>query len=325
METHGSLTVLVTGVGSTTGLSVIKALRKQQSFAVRVIGTDINAGDTIAGSEFCDAFVQVPRASDDDYVPTLLDICRRERVGALIPIVDPEVLAVAERRDEFGREGTRAIVASAEAVRVCNDKYETYKAFRDLGVPTPATWLPGQIDDDRVPFPVIVKPADGVSSVGVARVDDAAQLRAALAATRRPVIQEYLSGAEFTIDVVSDRTGEPLAVVPRERIETRSGISYKGRTVRDEAMISGAAAIARGLKLEGPCNVQCRVPDGTPVFFEINPRFSGTLPLTVAAGVNSVEIALLSAFDAIPPGARFDFREGVSMSRYWEEVFRYGA
>ena len=33
-------------------------------------------------------------------------------------------------------------------------------------------------------------------------------------------------------------------------------------------------------------NIQCRMVDGPPKVFEINPRFSGGIPLTIAAGAD---------------------------------------
>ena len=43
------INVLITGVGSTTALSVIKGLRKQNEFDVFIVGTDINERDNITG------------------------------------------------------------------------------------------------------------------------------------------------------------------------------------------------------------------------------------------------------------------------------------
>ena len=48
-----------------------------------------------------------------------------------------------------------------------------------------------------------------------------------------PVVQTFLTGPEFTIDVLCDFDGEPLSVVPRERVVIRAGVVDRGRTVRD--------------------------------------------------------------------------------------------
>ncbi len=61
-----------------------------------------------------------------------------------------------------------------------------------------------------------------------------------------PVVQEYLDGPEFTIDVLCDFEGAPLSIVPRERVVIRAGVIDRGRTVNDPRLIALAeAACAR--------------------------------------------------------------------------------
>ncbi len=192
--------------------------------------------------------------------------------------------------------------------------------------PTPKTWLGSDLEgrEENLSYPLIVKPARGVSSIDVFRVKNAAELRNATDKVEIPVVQEYVEGTEYTIDVVSDMKCKLLAVVPRERVEVKAGISYKGRTVRDEQLIEQTGEIARALGIRGACNIQCRVRDGRPIFFEVNPRFSGTLPLTIAAGVNSPLLLMKLAIGEKLDQIYYNFREGVYMARYWEEIFYYG-
>ena len=101
-----------------------------------------------------------------------------------------------------------------------------------------------------------------------------------------PVVQEYLDGPEFTLDLLCDFDGRPLSVVPRERVVIRAGVIDRGRTVQDPRLIALALACAEVFRFAGPVNIQCRMVDGSPKVFEINPRFSGGMPLTIAAGAD---------------------------------------
>jgi carbamoyl-phosphate synthase large subunit len=145
-------------------------------------------------------------------------------------------------------------------------------------------------------------------------------LEAVVSRLKRPIIQEYIEGREFTIDLVADGKGNVLAVVPRERLEVKAGIVSKGRTVRDEKLSNCARRIAEALGIVGPCNIQCRLRDNVPTFFDINPRFSAGLPLTTAAGVNAPLILLQLAL-GLPTKKTYEFRPGIYMARYWEEVY----
>jgi carbamoyl-phosphate synthase large subunit len=318
-------TVLITGMGSTTAMSVVKGLRQQVEMPLRIVGIDINRRFQIAGSSFCDLFYTVPNAVDEGYIPELLRICEVEGVQVLFPIIDIELEVIAAHVDMFRSKGVHVWISDLKTVQLCNDKYLTYRFFLENRVATPQTWLPEEVAgrEAAMLYPLIVKPTNGVSSVDVFRVESAFELEETLKKVERPIVQEYLEGKEFTIDVVTDRDARLLAVVPRERIETKAGLSYKGKTVRNEKLIEQAGLIAQKLKIKGPCNIQCRVNDGKAKFFEINPRFSGTLPLTIAAGVNSPLLLVKLALGEKPEQNYFDFRAGVYMTRYWEEIFHY--
>ena len=86
-------------------------------------------------------------------------------------------------------------------------------------------------------------------------------------------------------------------------------------------LASYAKKIVEGLRIKGPANIQCFKNDDEIRFLEINPRFSGSLPLTIAAGVNTPLLALrLCVGQVLDPVNDFDI---VKMCRYWEEIF-YG-
>lgn len=318
---QGKLSVIVTGVGSTTGMSVIKALRNQDSIPVRIVGVDTHQPNEIAGSFFCDDFVQVPRADHTDYVRAMLEVCRRERPTMLVPIIDPEVEVISSAVQEFRKLCALVAVGDFEMVRACNDKRATRELLAAGGFPVPKAWPAESLDPQQLSYPVFVKPRRGVSSRGARRVDSAEVLTSLLMHTTGLEVEEYLEGIEFTIDVLADLDGQLMAVVPRERLEVRAGISYKGRTADRPDLISAAMSIAGFLRLRGPANLQCIVRAGRAVFIEINPRFSGSLPLTVAAGVNGPLWLLRRASGEPAPQGLLPFRSGVVMTRYWSELF----
>jgi carbamoyl-phosphate synthase large subunit len=166
---------------------------------------------------------------------------------------------------------------------------------------------------------VIVKPRCGVGSADVYRADDATELKVFLRRVADPVIQAYLPGEEFTVDVLADGDGRILATVPRLRIQAKAGVSTKGRTLRDADLIERTARLCVAIGLRGPANVQWRRAGEQLGCFEINPRFSGGLALTIAAGANTpLMLVQLCLGQAVAPVA---FRAGVTMVRSWAEQF----
>jgi len=314
-------TVLVTGVGATTGISVIKGLRQQEEFRVKVVGTDSNPANLIAGSSLCDVFHTVPLATDPDYLQSLLTICQKESVQLLIPIVDPEILVLADNKKIFEKSGVQLVISDPETVTICDDKYATAMFLRQHDIPTPWTMLAEEITDpESLTYPVFVKPRHGVGSVNAIRVDSPQELDWTKSKVSDMVVQEYLEGEEFTTDVLADFDGRVFAVVPRQRLETKSGISYKGRTCHDEQLIQWGCRIAEVLNIRGPANIQCMVSGEHLSYFEVNPRFSGGLPLTIAAGVNGPLWILRLTTGQQAPSTLLPFQPLV-MTRFWSEVF----
>jgi len=135
------------------------------------------------------------------------------------------------------------------------------------------------------------------------------------------VIESYLDGPEFTIDMLCDFSGRPLSIVPRERIVVRAGVTDRGRTVKDPRLIDLAVSCASALDFAGPVNIQCRMVDGRPVVFEINPRFSGGIPLTIAAGADfpRMLVELTRGCHVAPSIGRF--RENVWITNYETAIF----
>jgi carbamoyl-phosphate synthase large subunit len=189
----------------------------------------------------------------------------------------------------------------------------------EAGLPVPATGL-GKADG--VPGPWVVKPRFGRGSRDVHVVSTQAGLRTALAATPQPIVQTQLTGREFTVDALVDRSGALIAAAPRWRLETKAGVSTKGETFADDEVVNVADLVLKAVGLIGPANVQGFVTeDGAVVVHEVNPRFSGGLPLTQHAGADVVGEYLRGILGLPLRSDRLVTRPGVRMLRHHAEVF----
>ncbi|MFP3416344.1 ATP-grasp domain-containing protein, partial [Bacillus sp. SIMBA_074] len=72
------------------------------------------------------------------------------------------------------------------------------------------------------------------------------------------IVQDFLPGEEYSVDVIADAAGSVVAAVPRTRARVDSGVAIAGRTVHDDELESAAASIARAIGLVGVANVQLR-------------------------------------------------------------------
>jgi carbamoyl-phosphate synthase large subunit len=194
------------------------------------------------------------------------------------------------------------VAVSPEATnRICNDKLATCAHLRAHGIAAAETWPADQVPAN-VLFPLFIKPRVGRGGVGAFPLRSAKDLAFFSGYVESPIVQTYLDGPEYTIDVFCDFGHRPLAIVPRERVVVRAGVMDRGRTVKDAALIKLGEDVATALPFTGAANIQCRVVNGVPTVFEINPRFSGGIPLTIAAGADFPRFLVdLVVGRAVPP------------------------
>src|SRR5262249_53201681 len=95
----------------------------------------------------------------------------------------------------------------------------------------------------------------------------------------------------------------------------------RGRTVADASLIELGLAVAGVLPFSGPANIQCRIANGRPTVFEMNPRFSGGGPLTVAAGADFPRLVVELALGRSIPAAIGEFRSNLWMTSYESSMF----
>jgi carbamoyl-phosphate synthase large subunit len=287
-----------------------------------VIVTDVNPLSPAVYA--ADRAYRVPLATSPDYINEVLSIACAERTALVVPTIDDELALFGAARARFAASGVRVAVSPAETSVICNDKFATCRTLTDRGIAAAASWLPGELPASPS-FPLFVKPRGGRGGVGAFHVRDQRELDFFLDYVADPVVQEYLAGPEFTIDMLCDFSGRPLSIVPRERVVIRSGVIDRGRTVKDSALIALGLACAHALPFAGAVNIQCRVVNGVPTVFEINPRFSGGIPLTIEAGADfPLMLVQLAAGWRLAPCIGC-FEDDVWMSNFETSVFLAGS
>ncbi|GGK24629.1 hypothetical protein GCM10010124_16450 [Pilimelia terevasa] len=319
-------TVAVTGAGGPAGVAVIRALR---AAGHRVLALD--ASPDAVGLRLASAGEVLPRADEPGYGARLVEIVTTHRPDALVCTVAEEYAALEPLTGTLAGLGCRTWLPDPAASAACLDKVAFAAALHAAGVPHPQTTAdPARAAE--LPGPWIVKPAHGRGSRDVVAVDTAAALAEAMGRVPGAIAQTRLAGREFTADVLVGRDGAMLTCVPRWRDETKAGISVRGTTFDSTAVTSVVAATVRAVGLTGPANVQGFVADAAPLsvnpdaavtvtVVEVNPRFSGGLPLTLAAGADVVGTYLAGILDPAADLPRLSFDAGVRMARHFSEVY----
>lgn len=268
---------------------------------------------------------RLPMTNSPDYVPGLIEVARRERIDLLVPLIDLELQAISDAREQFARVGCHPIISSPKVVRTCSDKLATFSFLSEHGIAAPRTWLAEEmLNRQDHAFPYFLKPRWGSASKGNCVVRDLSDLQSLGPKAQGAIIQELLDGVEHTLDVYTGYDGRPRCVVPRRRVEVRGGEVTKSLTVRNDAIIATGVRVAEALaECVGTITIQLFLrEDGAIHVIEINPRFGGGVPLAIQAGADFPRW-LLAEWLGEPVDIRLDnYRAGVLMLRYHQSFFR---
>lgn len=316
-----TINILFTSVGRRVEL--LRAFReayKSLGMGGQIVALDM---DPLAPAlQLADRPYLVPGLRSSEYIPTLVEICRREQVKLIFPLIDPDIPLLASHRRDIEATGARLAVVSPEAALITADKWLTFEFFQRLGIRTPRSWLPDQLDPARADYPLFIKPRQGSAAKHTFEVRTEREFRFFVDYVQDPIIQEYLPGPEITNDVICDLDGDVLAVVSRRRIEVRWGEVAKGVTMYDPRITEACVKVAQALPAVGPITVQCMMKDGIPHFTEINARLGGGVPLGITAGVDSPRWLLARAAGLpieIPPLG--SYQTGLYLTRFDESFF----
>lgn len=311
------MNILFTGVGRR--IELIQAFRNAALVLkkdLKIFGADITG--TAPALAYCDFVRKVVPMKDKGYIQNLLDICLKDHINLIIPTIDTDLLVLSENKLLFERLGITVLISEPEMIRVCRDKNNTSHFFVDCGLKAP---MPvNDWHDYKGGYPAFIKPKDGSSSINAFKVENTDELEVYANQVDDYIVQPFICGREYTIDIFCDFNGNPITIVPRERLQVRAGEVLKTQIVMDKVMIDEATAICKLFKPCGPLTVQLiRDDEGVDWFIEINPRFGGGAPLSMKAGARSAECVL-----RILDGEKVEFvtniEDGAIYSRFDQSV-----
>lgn len=263
----------------------------------------------------------MPDIVSPEYVPTLVSLCREQYVNAILSFYDPDINTLSQHLDEFRDIGVLPLLPSPEANDVSFDKYRTYHFLKGRGFNTPFTFLSleeaySAVDVGEVEFPLIVKPRCVDASRNVFRARNFKELDVFFHYVPDMLIQELITGQEYTCCICNDLQGKVISVVPRRKMNTH------GDGVADFETCDASNLIKVGLRIGeelgclghvGPLNADFFLQDNSVVILDINPRFGSGYPLSHLAGADfPLLIVKMIRGERIEPSVG-RFRPGVVM------------
>ena len=259
--------------------------------------------------EAADEAIVTPLIYDADYIPFLIDICKKKEIHAVIPLLDIDLPVIAKHKEDFQKIGTKLITSDKNILEICNDKWKTVHFFEECGFNTVPTYLDPDtairdLQKGILDYPVIIKPRWGMGSIAIYEADNEEELTVLFKKVQKDVFKSYLKfeskndiencvliqkklvGQEYGIDSICDLNGNYITTIVRKKIGMRSGETDCAQIVSDPKIKEFGRRLALHTKHTANMDVDLFVVDGKIFPLEMNARFGGGYPFSHAAGID---------------------------------------
>lgn len=265
--------ILVTGCGGDIGQSIGKILKSKPDLFSLVVGADLH--NEHAGKFIFDACYTLPRCDSVEYQAAVNRLIQEYEIDILIPISEPELRNIEKNYYVYDFLGITVIMANLQSLQVGFDKKLTADFLAQHRLPFPDTQLISEYNKST--FPVLIKSRDGSGSKSIHLVKNQEEMDLFQKIFPAFIAQEYLPsyGGEYTCGLFRSTSGEIRDIIFKRKL--MGGFSGYGKREEHSAISQLLHQLAILLDLKGSINVQLRLVNGTPVIFEINPRFSSTV------------------------------------------------
>ena len=277
-------------LSSGTRNKVIEYFKKELCKKGKVIVTDCSP---LAPTLYiADKYYIVPRIDHPDYLEIILAICKKENIKGIFSLIDPELSLIARNKQKFIDLEVMPFVSEYDQIEICFNKYEFYKKCQSIDIPTVRSYI--DIDEFKkdfsnkeISFPVFVKPYNGSCSINIQKIESMNDLEFNMKKYDNLIIQEYMNGNEYGVDVYVDMLShEIVSVFIKKKLLMRAGETDKSVSVKNEKLLNLVMRFVEAMQFIGQIDIDVFEVDGEFYISEVNPRFGGGYPHAYECGCN---------------------------------------
>lgn len=262
----------------------------------------------VSGLIPADIKVQTPLIFSKDYIPFLLEYCKRNEIKALIPLFDLDLPKLSKHKKEFREIGVQVIVSDPDVVEICRDKWKLHHFLKQHKFSVKQAFVKKSdvyqsIKKGESEFPLFLKPRRGMGSIGVHQVNNSDELDTSYdiilkkisetylkyesAIEDAPIlIQEACEGDEYNLDVINDLGKNYRTTIVKKKIRMRCGETECAVTVNHGMLQQLGELVGNTLKHIGNLDIDLIIENGKPYIIDMNARFGGGYPFSHLAGAN---------------------------------------
>lgn len=316
------ITIGISSIGSGVAQSIIDSCQLS-NLNIEIIGFSNNPFSF--GAYDCSKHIILPDVNNSTYINKLLSSCIKNKVKILFPAFDTELPILSKYRKLFESNGIKIILSSDKLIKISRNKLimseEMCKISKNFVQSYTAPQVFDLIKKNKVKFPLISKPIGGSSSKNVSYIKNFDQLKAVskdsivqkiiYPSTKDPNFKKFIHSikknqllqvSEISVQLLFDKESRLLGNMSTLN-KLSNGIPIEIVPFKNKQLNSAIKRILPFFiknKAFGPINLQGRLTSSGPVFFEINPRFTGITGMRAMMGFNEVEKIILDLISKSP-------------------------
>jgi carbamoyl-phosphate synthase large subunit len=270
-----NFTIIRSALASLPSAGIVRLFQEN---GLRVIGTDII--EESSARYLVDGFYKVSRSTPENaeaVIREYLDIVKKEKARWIVSGPENEVILLARYENLFSENGCCLFHPPLTTLEIITDKLLLSRFLGKNNILSAPSFSPADtkgIKSEKI----VVKPRHGRGSAGVRILQNKKPEIKKEIEHLSPdlyVVQPFLRGKEYTVDVLCDDQGKILGIVPRERLAVESGIAIAARTVQNQNLVDAVSALCSAISMRGFNCIQFIEEDGQYYLTDVNPRIGG--------------------------------------------------
>lgn len=318
------MNILILSAG--TRNKIVQYFREALEGKGKVIATDMS--ELAPAIHDADQFYLVPRITEPGYLDTVLDICSKENICAVLSLIDPELSLLAQHEAEFKKIGVTVVGSAYDLCELALDKMQMYGWLCDHGYDCARSYIDkaafyADVEAGRIGYPVFIKPVRGSASIAISKVYDRETIELLFARNDNLMIQEFLDGQEIGADVYIDMiSGDVVSMFVKRKLRMRAGETDKAVSFKDEKLFALIERFVRDAGFRGQIDIDIFDVNGKYYISEVNPRFGGGYPHAYACGCDHMKLICNNLNGIANEKCIGNYEENIYMMKYNEIMVR---
>lgn len=318
------MNILILSAG--TRNKIVQYFKKAFYGIGKVVATDMS--DIAPAVYEADKFYKVPRMTDEKYIDIVFDICRKEKISAVLTLIDPELSLLAKYKGDFAQMGVTVIGSDYDICERCLNKWDMFLWLREHGYACAKSYINKEeffraVEKGEIAYPVFVKPVCGSASIAISKVYDRETIELLFAHNNGLMIQEYLKGQEIGADCYIDIISRELvSIFTKKKLVMRAGETDKAVSFKDAKLFGLIERFVKESGFVGQIDIDIFEINGEYFISEVNPRFGGGYPHAYECGCDHMTLIKNNLQGLANKKNIGAYAEGLYMMKYNEIMLR---